>query len=342
MDFVKKQTTKAAETAADTANWIKEVAANILEKASSNLEEFRDTVEDNPLYLGLLGITVFVLYLGIYFIYTRQHKRSEGEVRDSTDHSKAADQAGDQVDSYVDKAKNLAADINQWIKDTVEWIKEAAAMFKEKFEKFLDTAKDNPIYLGLIGVAVFVLSLGIYFIYTGDCDNMLDYVKEKTVEALDIAANIANWIKDVTVNFAIWIKDVTVNFAIWVKEAAVNFAIWIKDVTVSIATWMKEVAVSLAVWMKKVAANSLDIVKENPIFFIVLVGVVFVLCLVAYFIYTRQSKNREGKVATDTSNKSTSNSKTSNSGTSKNTSNGTSYDTSNTTSTTRKPKMSTK
>ena len=66
----------------------------MLDKSSSNMEEFRDTIEDNPLYLGLLGIVVFVLYLGIYFIYTRKPKRSDGRVRDSANNSEAADQAG--------------------------------------------------------------------------------------------------------------------------------------------------------------------------------------------------------------------------------------------------------
>ena len=71
MDAVKEKITEAADMAADTANRIKEVAAKMLDKSSSNMEEFRDTIEDNPLYLGLLGIFVFILYLGIYFIYTR-------------------------------------------------------------------------------------------------------------------------------------------------------------------------------------------------------------------------------------------------------------------------------
>ena len=44
MDAVKEKITKAADMAADTANRIKEVAANMLDKSSSNMEEFRDIV----------------------------------------------------------------------------------------------------------------------------------------------------------------------------------------------------------------------------------------------------------------------------------------------------------
>ena len=326
MDVVKEKMTKAADMAADTANSIEEVASNMLDKSSSNMEEFRDTIEDNPLYLALLGIVVLVLYLGIYFIYTRKPKRSDGEVRDSNNNSEAAGQAGNKADNYVDKAKEVVANIIQWFKDTLEWIKEAAATFrekdtgewiketadtfKEKFEKFISTAKDNPIYLGLIGVAVFVLSLGVYFIYTGDCDDMLDYVKEKNGDAVDMIFNIANWIKNVSINITNWIKEVSVNFATWIKEIAVNFANWIKEIVVNTGIWIKDVTVSSAIWIKEVAASSLDTVKENPVFFTLLMILVFVLCPVAYFVYTRQAKKKDGKVGTSTNSSSTKTSNT--------------------------------
>ena len=71
MQFVKKQMTKAADMVTDTTNLIKEVTANLLAKTSSNMEEFRDTVDDKPLYLGLVGFAVFVLYLDIYCVDTR-------------------------------------------------------------------------------------------------------------------------------------------------------------------------------------------------------------------------------------------------------------------------------
>ena len=76
MDAVKEKITKAADMAADTANRIKEVAANMLDKCSSSMEEFRDTIGDNPLYLGLLGLAVCVIFSGVYVCTTRKTEKS--------------------------------------------------------------------------------------------------------------------------------------------------------------------------------------------------------------------------------------------------------------------------
>ena len=119
--------TTGEDRAAAVGNWIKEVSADMLDKAASTMEEFantlqdnpgylRDILEDNPLYLGLLGIgmfvlfclaigmfiffligigmfvifflllgsAVFVLICGVFFI---QHMMSDVEVEDSTDNS---------------------------------------------------------------------------------------------------------------------------------------------------------------------------------------------------------------------------------------------------------------
>ena len=55
-----------------------EKTSKFLEKASSTFDDFRETIEDNPVYVGLLGMAVFVLYLGIYFLYTRQPRAGGG------------------------------------------------------------------------------------------------------------------------------------------------------------------------------------------------------------------------------------------------------------------------
>ena len=130
MDNVNEQTTTAEARAAALSKWIMEVAADMVDKATSTLEEFADTLQDdprylrdilvdNPIYLGLLGIGMFVLFclgigmiiffligigmfvicfllfgiavfailLGIFFISSLQHKRSDGEVQDSNNNS---------------------------------------------------------------------------------------------------------------------------------------------------------------------------------------------------------------------------------------------------------------
>ena len=137
MDNMNEDTTTNEDRAAAIGNWIMEVAPDMRDKAISTLEEFADTVqdnprylrdilEDNPLYLGLLvvlflmgfglsviflvGIGIFFTFffllviaafvisvLFVFFIYTLQHKRNDDEVQDSINNSDN-DQADDQSD----------------------------------------------------------------------------------------------------------------------------------------------------------------------------------------------------------------------------------------------------
>ena len=137
MDNMNEDTTTNEDRAAAIGNWIMEVALDMRDKAISTLEEFADTVqdnprylrdilEDNPLYLGLLvvlflmgfglsviflvGIGIFFTFffllviaafvisvLFVFFIYTLQHKRNDEEVQDSINNSDN-DQADDQSD----------------------------------------------------------------------------------------------------------------------------------------------------------------------------------------------------------------------------------------------------
>ena len=55
----------------------------------------------------------------------------------------------------------------------------------------------------------------------------------------------------------------------------------------------------LAIWIHRVTSNFLDFVKNYPIFFSLLVVTVFVLCLVAYYIYISQYKKSQQNISTN-------------------------------------------
>ena len=177
-DCVDSCVAKAKDAVTDTGDWIKKVAGDFFDMVSSTLGELLDTIEDNPLYLGLLGIAVFLLYIGIYFIFTRQSKKKDVEEWEERDErstsSEVTDKAGNPVDSFVAKAKDMAADTGHRIKKTAantrDRIKKTAANFQKKvsttFEKAAETVEDKPgLYLGLLGIAVIFLSLGAYIFY---------------------------------------------------------------------------------------------------------------------------------------------------------------------------------
>ena len=79
MDNMNEDTTTNEDRAAAIGNWIKEVAVDMRDKAISTLEEFADTVqdnpryfrdilEDNPLYLGLL-LLLFLMGFGLFVLF---------------------------------------------------------------------------------------------------------------------------------------------------------------------------------------------------------------------------------------------------------------------------------
>ena len=68
---------KAGEVVTDTGAWIKEFTANLLETISSSFGEFLDLVEENPFYLGLLGLAVCILFSGVYVCSTRKTEKSD-------------------------------------------------------------------------------------------------------------------------------------------------------------------------------------------------------------------------------------------------------------------------
>ena len=187
------------------------------------------------------------------------------------------------------KAKNVASNTVKRIKDAVKRIKKTAAIFKEKLDKFLNTAKDNPLYIGLIGITVFVLCFGIYFIYTGDFNSMMIYAKGKIVKAADMFANLANWIKRVAVNTTIWIKDVTTNFLDIVKDHPILFILLgiavICLVIYFIYTRHSKRIKETAAALKEKLDKFLDATKDKPLYFGLIGIAVFVLCLVIYLLY---------------------------------------------------------
>ena len=224
MDFMREQISKAEDMVANTTNWIKEVAAPLLEVASFKLEELRDTTKEVAA-------------------------------------------------NILDKASSV-------------------------MEELSDTLEDNPLYLGLLGIALVIITLGIVMGLAKTAVTMAICIK-------DVAVNMVIFIKDVIVDMAIFIKDVVVDMAICVKNVALNLAICIKDVTINLAIGIKDVTVNIAIWIKEATTNCLDI--ENPIFFSLLGIFMVILCLVSYFIYTRLVKKIEGKVENQEEEEKTSN-----------------------------------
>ena len=206
------------------------------------------------------------------------------------------------------KAEDMVANTTNWIKEVTAPLLEVASFKLEEFrdttkevasnildkassimEELSDTLEDNPLYLGLLGIALVILTLGIVMGLAKTAVTMAICIK-------DVAVNMVIFIKDVIVDMAIFIKDVVVDMAICVKNVALNLAICIKDVTINLAIGIKDVTVNIAIWIKEATTNSLDIEMENPIFFSLLGIFMVILCLVSYFIYTRLVKKIEGKV----------------------------------------------
>ena len=122
-DFVDSYVAKAKDVTTDTGDGVKKVAGDFCDMVSSTFGEFMDTIEENPLCLGLLWIPVFLLFLGIYFICTHQPKKKEmetvqevqevGEVEEEEEQeeqstsSEGTDKTGNPVEAYVAKAKGL-------------------------------------------------------------------------------------------------------------------------------------------------------------------------------------------------------------------------------------------
>ena len=198
------------------------------------------------------------------------------------------------------KAEDMVANTTNWIKEVTAPLLEVASFKLEEFrdttmevasnildkassikEELSDTLEDNPLYLGLLGIALVILTLGIVMGLAKTAVTMAICIK-------DVAVNMVIFIKDVIVDMAIFIKDVVVDMAICVKNVALNLAICIKDVTINLAIGIKDVTVNIAIWIKEATTN--------PIFFSLLGIFMVILCLVSYFIYTRLVKKIEGKM----------------------------------------------